>query len=390
MKASRLHLSALLFLTFAAFGSIGSFLNLFYLDQGMSVEQMGLLAAIPAGMSLLAAPFWAGIADRFHLHKYILPIVMLISLPLALNFHLYGTFGKLMVGIILFSGCFSSFLPLADHSVLVNLGKEKSNYGSIRLWGSIGIGIMAIITGWLVERSSLKVIFPLYAIFIIFAAISALALPRPPKIKIESYWKKAGQFLKDPRWRKFLIACLLSGFSHLFLGNYIFVFISDIGGKESFIGFAFFLAAVTNVITYHIMARLLKQWSAPRIILYSNILMVVRMLIAMMVRSQEMSIIVQLLDGPTWATMWSAGVHYASDIAPRGLGASAQALYNGIFTGLGGIISAILGGFIYARWGASILFLIGAATALISVIFLIPMNRDHILVSDKSIEAPIT
>lgn len=389
MKASRLHLSALFFLTFAAFGSIGSFINLFYLDRGMSVEQMGLLAALPAGMSLLAAPFWAGIADRFHLHKYILPIAMLLSLPFALNFSSYGTFGQLMVGILLFSGCYSSFLPLADNAVLINLGKQKSDYGRIRLWGSIGIGVMAVVSGWLVEKNGLKIIFPLYALFIAIAAISALMLPRPPKIKIESYWKQASQFLQDPRWSKFLIACLLSGFSHLFLGYYIFVFIKDLGGTASFIGFTIFLAAAANLITYFFMPHLLKRWSAPQIILFSNVLMIARMLIAALIHSPEMSIIVQLLDGPTWATMWSAGVQYASDIAPRGLGASAQALYNGIFTGLGGIISASLGGFIYARWGAPTLFLIGAATALISVFVLLSLNRDHISTSTKSIEAPL-
>ena len=377
MKASRLHLSILFFITFAAFGGIGNFLSLYYLDRGMSVQQVGLLVSVPAAMSLLAAPLWAGIADWFHLHKYILPIVMLLSLPVALVFPKFENFGQLMLGILFFSGCYSTFLPLLDNTVLVNLGTQKTHYGHIRLWGSIGVGLMALVTGWLVEQFNLKIIFAIYSFFITLAAVSALLVPKPPKIKIESYWKRAGQFLRDSRWKKFLFACLLSGLSHLFLAYYLFIFIKGLGAKDTFIGFAIMLSAATNIIIYFIMPRLLQHWSVLRLMLLSNILMIVRMLIAIFIHTPEMSIIVVLLDGPTWATMWSAGVHYASDIAPHGLGASAQALYNGIFTGLGGIISASLGGVIYAHFGAPVLFSISAVFALLCVLMLFSLDHEH-------------
>jgi PPP family 3-phenylpropionic acid transporter len=79
-------------------------------------------------------------------------------------------------------------------------------------------------------------------------------------------------------------------------------------------------------------------------------------------------ILTQALDGPTWGTMWAAGVHRASEIAPRGLGASAQAVYNAVFAGLGGIIGAALGGAIYASWGSAVLFLVAAMMALLSML----------------------
>jgi hypothetical protein len=42
--------------------------------------------------------------------------------------------------------------------------------------------------------------------------------------------------------------------------------------------------------------------------------------------------------------MWAAVVHYASTSAPKGLEATTQALFSGVFGGLGGGTGCIAGG----------------------------------------------
>ena len=377
--------SALLFFTYAAFGGIGVFLNLFYLEQGMSLKQVGLLASIPAGMSLLAAPIWAAVADRFSLHRYVLPLVMVLSLPFALLFTSLHTFGQLFMGICLFSGCYAAIMPLSDNAVLVNLSGRQREYGRIRLWGSIGVGTLAWITGWLVQRSHLSNIFYIYFLFMGVAAIIAIRLPKPSLIAVQSFWKSASQFFLDNRWKRFLLGCLLAGFSHLFLGYYLFIFAKNLGALENTIGLFVAIASATNIVIFFLMPRILKRWSALQVMIFSNILLALRCAITAFIREPNWVILVQLLDGPTWGTMWAAGVHYANEIAPHGLGASAQALYNAIFLGLGGIISASLGGVIYSSWGAQILFLIAALMAALSTLVFI----NHSLVKADLQEAMV-
>jgi MFS transporter, PPP family, 3-phenylpropionic acid transporter len=368
---ARVRSSALMFFAFAAFGGVGAFLNLFYLEQGMTLTQVGFLVSIPAGMSLLAAPIWAAIADHFNLHRYVLPLTMVLSLPFALLFPSLHDFGQLFIGICLFAGCYAAIIPLSDNAVLVNLGSRQRDYGKIRLWGSIGVGALAWITGWLVQRSQLNIIFYIYIIFMSIAAIIAFQLPKPPHIAIQSYWKSASQFFHDNRWKRFLFGCLLAGFSQLFLGYYIFIFSKNLGAQEDTIGFFVAIASATNIVVFFLMPRILKRWSALQVMIFSNILLAVRCTITAFIREPNWVILVQLLDGPTWGTMWAAGVHYANEIAPHGLGASAQALYNAIYLGLGGIISAGLGGVIYSTWGAPILFLIAALMGALSALVFI-------------------
>jgi PPP family 3-phenylpropionic acid transporter len=365
LKSARLRTSALLFFVFAAFGSFGAFLNLFYLGQGMTLIQIGILAAIPAGMSLFAAPIWAAIADRFNLHRFVLPLTMLLSLPFALLFSGMHTFEQLFLGICLFSGCYSAITPLSDNAVLVNLSGRQTEYGRIRLWGSIGVGSLAWITGWLLHGRPMNFIFIVYVFFMGIAAVVALNLPKPPQIEMQSYWKSAHLFMVDPRWKNFLLGCLLAGFSHLFLGYYIFLFARQLGAMDETIGFLVAVAAATNIICFFLMPRILNRWSPLQIMVFSNILLAIRCVLTALIQTPGGVILTQLLDGPTWSSMWASGVQYANEIAPKGLGASAQAVYNAIFLGLGGIISAALGGVIYSIWGAAALFLLAALMAVL-------------------------
>ena len=337
----------------------------------MSLVQIGLLASIPAAMSLFAAPLWAAVADSFNLHRFVLPLTMLLSLPFALLFTSLHSFGQLFIGICLFSGCFAAITPLSDNAVLVNLGNRQRDYGRIRLWGSFGIGTLAWVAGWLVQLTHLNSIFYIYFLFMGLATLVALQLPKPPLVAVESYWKSARQFLTDNRWKRFLLGCLLAGFAHLSLGYYIFIFAENLGAQENTLGFFVTIAASTNIVIFFLMPRILKHWTALQVMIFSNILLAVRCGITAFIREPNWVILVQLLDGPTWGTMWAAGVHYANEIAPQGLSASAQALYNAIFLGLGGIISGSMGGIIYSKWGASVLFLMAALMAALSTLVFI-------------------
>jgi PPP family 3-phenylpropionic acid transporter len=54
--------------------------------------------------------------------------------------------------------------------------------------------------------------------------------------------------------------------------------------------------------------------------------------------------------------MWVTGVATANEIAPEGLGATAQGLFSGVFFGLAGVIGGLTGGVLYENLGAVMMF----------------------------------
>ena len=67
-------------------------------------------------------------------------------------------------------------------------------------------------------------------------------------------------------------------------------------------------------------------------------------------------LLIQLLHGLSFSTMWVAGVSYANDIAPKGMGATAQGLFSGVQLGLAGTFGGLIGGFLYENLGAVMMF----------------------------------
>jgi MFS transporter, PPP family, 3-phenylpropionic acid transporter len=67
-------------------------------------------------------------------------------------------------------------------------------------------------------------------------------------------------------------------------------------------------------------------------------------------------LLIQLLHGPSFSALWVAGVSYANEIAPKGMGATAQGLFSGVLLGLSGAFGGLIGGLMYANLGAAMMF----------------------------------
>lgn len=77
--------------------------------------------------------------------------------------------------------------------------------------------------------------------------------------------------------------------------------------------------------------------------------------------------VTQLLHGVGFSMTWSAGALQADQIAPEGLKSSAQGLLNMAFNGLGSGLGALIGGVIYERFGAQVMWASVSVIAFLSI-----------------------
>ena len=84
------------------------------------------------------------------------------------------------------------------------------------------------------------------------------------------------------------------------------------------------------------------------------------------------------MHGPTFAAVWMAGVAYIADIAPVGLGNTAQGIFTGIVMGLGSALGAFLGGYLYQSVGFSRMFIWTAISVLAAFsIFMVGLRSER-------------
>src|SRR6185436_2368701 len=117
------------FLYFAALSSLMPFLVLFYQGLDFTGGQIGLLTGIPPLVTLVASPFWTGLADSKRWHKWIMGLGIVVTLVVIFLLQSFTSFVIVFLLIILFNTFMSPVPSLADSATMNMLGKERAMYG---------------------------------------------------------------------------------------------------------------------------------------------------------------------------------------------------------------------------------------------------------------------
>jgi PPP family 3-phenylpropionic acid transporter len=367
--------SLLYFFYFAASGCITPFLNIFFQAKGISIAQISILGAMPMGLTLVAAPIWAGIADYFGLHRKILPLIIFLTMPFVALMGSANSFFFLLPAIIFYGLCNSPIMSLSDNSVLSYMGANRHNYGHVRLWGSISWGLMGWLSGILIERLGPTAAYVGFMVFMSLDVLVALKMPEPEFVKGVPYWDNLGRVIKDNRWVAFLVGSFLVGTAFMFITNFFYIFLNDLGAPSSLTGLSVAASTILEIPFFIYSAALIKKVSARGLIIFSFFILILRLLLTSLLKNPYWGIAVNMLHGPFFSTYWVGAVNYAREIAPHGLGASAQALFAASFFGLGGIVGALLGGWLFTRFGPPVMYQTGAGLTLLGLIIFIWLGK---------------
>ena len=147
------------FFYFMAIGSIIPFFAIYFEYRGLSDQQIGILNSIQPFIFFLSSSLWTITADKFERHKEILLITQIIGcssiclllVPIDSFFsedHSNGiTFTYFLIIILIYAIIQSSGSPLLDGVTLMYITPQSDLYGRQRVWGAIGWGLGAIISG---------------------------------------------------------------------------------------------------------------------------------------------------------------------------------------------------------------------------------------------------
>ncbi len=369
---------AIYFVFFAGIASFFPFLVLYYQELGLSGKQIGGLAALLPLVTVFATPFWGAVADVSRRYKVLLLALIagcVVSVFLLSTTTLYAL---LLFYVVLFAFASGPVMPLIDSSVMASLGERRENYGKLRLWGSIGFGLIAPLAGWLTERYNLHLSFYLY--MICFSIIFCLVLFFP--IQQASLRKPLGTDLFEFRsrtWLMFLITIFITGIGLSVSGNYYLLHMKNLEIPQRYIGLALTFATLGELPFMMFGHRLIKRYPAKILLLVALFILAVRVLGYSLAVAPWHFLGVQLLHGPTFALVWIAGISYADRLSPGHLKATGQSLFSSTLSGLGGTVGAFAGGFLYDAVGLVTTFQWSALALVVAGLFLLMIQRDKVI-----------
>jgi PPP family 3-phenylpropionic acid transporter len=283
-------------------------------------------------------------------------------------------FLPIVVGYAFFS---APIMPLVDNSVMEMLGERRALYGRQRVWGAIGWGVSAAVAGILVDRFGLGISFYAYLLFFALLLFVSTRLPISGGQIGQPFWQGMRTLAGNRRLVIFLITVLFASMGSGILNNYLFLFLSDLGASETLMGISLTVATLSEIPVFFFSAPLLRKFGARGLLLFSLIAYIVRMFAYTLMPPVWLVLPINLLHGLTFSALWVAGVSYANEVAPKGMGATAQGLFTGMSMGLGAAAGAILGGTLYDNFGPNVMFRTAAAIVLVGLIFFIVAERSQ-------------
>ena len=333
-------------LYFAVYISAGGFLypfiTLFYKQIGLSGAQMGLLASLGWAVSMLFAPFWGRWSDTARSPKLVLQIALLGAGVTYFLIGLQAAFLGIAIFIALSSIFDNSIGSLSTTHALAATENEKSGFGSIRLFGSLGWAIVAPLAGWLIEQWGMLVPFAGFALASFLAALiiqfvttkprSAQRNKDKPRVPLRQV---AMSLARDKSMLGLAAAMFIVWLTSTGRNQFESIYLVQLGASESLVGLANSIGAVVELPFMLWSDRLVQRHGSGAVLRASLLLQAVGLVSVVIVPSVASIFIFRAVQGISYSMLVVAMVAYIIEGAPHGQDATALTFYDVTLRGLG-------------------------------------------------------
>lgn len=263
------------------------------------------------------------------------------------------------------------------------LGDRHHLYGKQRLWGAVGWGIVALLSGYLVDKLSgnsvnknYTIVFWMTAIIIGFDMFVSTKLKFTQTTLSKNIFKDVSKLFLSVRVVVFFVWCISIGLCTALVWNFLFWHLEDLSAKhagcegnsiKTLEGFVMAVQCFGGELPFFF----LSGWILKKIGHVNSMSLVLlgfaaRFILYSFLDNPWYVLPIELLDGVTFGMFYSTMASYASIVAPAGSEATLQGLVGAIFEGVGVSIGSSLGGIMFNSIGGSKTFLIFGLGALVA------------------------
>lgn len=372
-------LSSTYFFYCGAIGLIVPFLSVYLGKQGFNSLEIGEIIAIFTATKIIGPSFWAAFADKTG--KQLL-VIRLGSLFTVLSFSLLfyiNTYWSISFALALFGLFWTSILPQLEAMTSTSIRGSAKIYARIRLWGSIGFIVIAIIAGEMLSRFHANAFIWLGLILLVGLSVSSLVL-KQPRIPVTTLEPKPSikNKLLNKNFICFFIAGLLLQVSFGPFYNFFAFYLTDLNYPSYAAGTLLGLGVFAEVIMFIYIGFFTHNFSVKSLLVLSLALTALRwFLMAAVGDVVIIMILIQLIHAFSYGVFHSASMlfikqHFSVVQQNRG-----QALYVGGVFGVGGSLGAYMAG---VSWqdgaGALQSYYLAAILALIATVIVLNIKTD--------------
>ena len=353
------------------------FFILYYQGLNFNGAQIGLLAGIVPLVIMVGAPLWTRLADTKRCHHLVMSLTIAITIVIAGIFPLFKDFLLILPLCILYAFFASPIIPLADSATINMLGSEKNLYGRVRMGGTIGWGVTALLAGYIIQTYGTRWVFWGYGLIMVIVFFVSQKLMYPARLEKESFIGNLRGVFINRQWIVFLLLAFIAGVGLTTINSFLSPYLNELGISQSFMGIALLISIIGELPVMFFSNRLLKRYGTFPLLGIATAMSGVRLLLYAGANTTQGILIFQLLNGFTFPLFMVAAVSHTNEISPEGMKATGQGVMNAAASGVGPAIGGFVSGLLMGSIGGQVMFLsIGAVMLLwVMVIFGIERKR---------------
>jgi len=235
-------------------------------------------------------------------------------------------------------------------------------YGRLRLWGSIGYVVAAVLVGALLAargRAADRLVPIAMWLSLGCAFAAAWPLRGAGEAAARPHFADVVALLREPRLRLVLAIAALHWICLSPYNIYFGIFLQDLGLSPLASALAYSTGVVMEVIVLMTFHRLQARFSLAALLAVAFAVTTARWLAIAVVSAPWALIALQALHGMTFGMFWSAAIALVTATVPASLRATGQALLI-MSINVGAALGNTITGRLYDAYGSRLLFLLAA------------------------------
>lgn len=368
-------------LQYAAVGVFFAYIALYLSSIGLSGSQVGLLLAMMPLIGFLVQPLWGLLSDIYHVHRSAL---VLTSFGVALTMIAYANttdFRLLLLLTVVHAVLRAPTMILGNSLALEFVSREngRTNFGSLRLWGSIGFAVATFAVGAWVIDDHIWWILPLYALLNVVLAVISLTVP-DADVHGQVRWQEGLSLLfRERALALFLVGGLLIGATLGIVNNYLAIYLADIAAAGWVIGAALAISALFEVPLMASVPTFVRRWGMRLVFVGGVAVLPLRYVLYIFIDEPLLVLPTQVMHSIAMMSLLVVGVLYVDWLLQPKWRASGQALYTASLHGVGPSLGLYISGIIYQEAGITPVWLMSAVIAFVgTVVFAMVLQRSPV------------
>lgn len=386
---------ALQFFSAAAGVPWGRFAVSYLKSKGLSPSQIANLRSAGLITKLFTYPLWGTMADACGDVKkvYIMCVIVgaLFLEPFRRGWAFYS-FGTILFFKVLRSGS-NSIWPLTDAitvQVVKSDGGNGEGYGKQRVWCSLSWGVISFISGILIDKFGLQLIFIMTYFWAFMLVMTVLkGLPSFPREKKEEggllgRFIMLRRFMQQPKMRSF--------FSCVFVYSILWYMVEIIPimqleefrsrgySTRSLIGTAILFSTLPEFPVFYYEKYFTEKFTPRKLFAIAHWCTILRFfgyILVTVADSPWLILPFQLLHGGTFGLFWLTTMKYTHSVCPPDLRGSVQGCLSTVAT-IAQAISSMFWGEVYEHWGPNFTYSLGIVLLMGSLVLINSVLSDAV------------